>query len=32
LTPFVYDKVVAFYGYEADVMQGGVKKKVKLQD
>jgi hypothetical protein len=32
ISPFIYDSVVAFYGYEADVMLNGVKKKIKLKD
>jgi hypothetical protein len=31
ITPFVYDKVEKFYGYEADVIEKGVKKKIKLK-
>jgi hypothetical protein len=32
ISPFIYDNVVAFYGYEADVTLNGVKKKIKLKD
>jgi hypothetical protein len=32
ITPFIYDRVEAFYGYEADMMLKGVKKKIKLND
>lgn len=32
ISPFIYDGVVAFYGYEADMMLNGVKKKIRLKD
>lgn len=32
ISPFHYDSVEAFYGHQADVVQHGVKKTIKLND
>jgi hypothetical protein len=30
-TPFIYDRLVNFYGYEADVLLNGITKRIKLE-
>jgi hypothetical protein len=32
LSPFIYDRVVSFSGYEAEMMLNGAKKKIELKD